>query len=79
MHTTPFTIGRQPELHLTLSCTSVSSRHAELVSGGESLWVRDLKSTNGTYVNGNPVQAATEVKEGELLFEIDVTAVIPSP
>src|SRR5438093_9524981 len=67
VHTTPFTIGRRPEMHLTLSCNSVSSRHAELVSGGDSLWVRDLKSTNGTYVNGNPIHSATEVKEGDYL------------
>src|SRR5262245_31509999 len=67
VHTTPFSIGRRPGMHLTLSCTSVSSRHAELIAGGESLWVRDLRSTNGTYVNGNPIQSATEVKEGDYL------------
>src|SRR5262245_31063536 len=67
VHTTPFTIGRRAGMSLTLSCTSVSSRHAELIAGGESLWVRDLRSTNGTYVNGSPIQAATEVREGDYL------------
>jgi EAL domain-containing protein (putative c-di-GMP-specific phosphodiesterase class I) len=65
VHTTPFTIGRRPEMNLTLSCASVSGRHAELVSDGDTLWARDLKSTNGTYVNGSPIQSATQVKEGD--------------
>src|SRR5262245_49873689 len=64
VHTTPFTVGRRPEMNLTLSCSSVSGRHAELVSDGAALWVRDLKSTNGTYVNGTPIQSATQVQEG---------------
>jgi EAL domain-containing protein (putative c-di-GMP-specific phosphodiesterase class I) len=67
VHTTPFAVGRRPEMQLTLSCTSVSGRHAELVSDGETLWVRDLSSTNGTYVNGAPVQSATQLKEGDYL------------
>jgi EAL domain-containing protein (putative c-di-GMP-specific phosphodiesterase class I) len=65
IHTTPFSIGRRPEMNLTLSCASVSGRHAELVSDGEALWVRDLKSTNGTYVNGSPIQSATQIREGD--------------
>ncbi len=37
VHTTPYTIGRRPEMNLSLSCASVSGRHAELVSDGDVL------------------------------------------
>jgi EAL domain-containing protein (putative c-di-GMP-specific phosphodiesterase class I) len=65
VHTTPFTVGRRPEMNLTLSCSSVSGRHAELIFDGEALWVRDLKSTNGTFVNGSAIESATELKPGD--------------
>lgn len=67
VHTTPFTVGRRPEMNLSLPCVSVSGRHAELVADGPALWVRDLNSTNGTFVNGNAIRSATELKAGDYL------------
>ena len=34
------------------SCKTVSTLHAEIIEVGRSLVIRDLGSTNGTYVNG---------------------------
>jgi EAL domain-containing protein (putative c-di-GMP-specific phosphodiesterase class I) len=64
---TPFTIGRDAAANLTLACRSVSGHHAELIRDGEELWVRDLQSTNGTFVNGQRIDAATPVKDGDYL------------
>ena len=50
--TSPFTVGRRPDQSLTIPSRTVSGRHAELVVDGEDLRVRDLGSTNGTFVNG---------------------------
>ncbi len=47
----PFRIGRRPGLHMTLPATSVSREHAEFYLDGASLHLRDLGSTNGTFVN----------------------------
>ncbi len=47
----PFRVGRRPGLDLTLPSTSVSTEHAEFYERGGELRVRDLGSTNGTYVN----------------------------
>jgi predicted component of type VI protein secretion system len=49
------TIGRSPENSICLDDISVSSRHAELTMAGEICRLRDLDSTNGTLVNGEPV------------------------
>ena len=47
----PFRIGRRPGLELTLPHTSVSREHAEFYLDRGDLRMRDLGSTNGTYVN----------------------------
>jgi EAL domain-containing protein (putative c-di-GMP-specific phosphodiesterase class I) len=49
--TLPFRVGRRPGLELTLPSTSVSMQHAEFYERDRELRVRDLGSTNGTYVN----------------------------
>ena len=44
--------GRLGTLEIVLDDTSVSRRHAEVRHTENGWWVRDLDSTNGTYVNG---------------------------
>src|SRR5947207_10901639 len=44
--------GRLGSLEIVLDDSSVSRRHAEVRHGDEGWFVRDLESTNGTYVNG---------------------------
>ncbi len=52
------TVGRGPENAIQLDDASVSSRHAELRAIERTYQLRDLGSTNGTFVNG---KAATEI------------------
>lgn len=49
----PFRVGRKHGLSLTLPRATVSGMHAELVEKNRGLWIRDLSSTNGTFVNGD--------------------------
>jgi hypothetical protein len=51
-------IGRGAEADLQLADTGVSRRHAELRVVGSEVEVRDLGSTNGTWVNGRRVDSA---------------------
>src|SRR5262245_8013092 len=44
--------GRLGTLEIVLDDGSVSRRHAEVRRTDNGWWVRDLESTNGTYVNG---------------------------
>lgn len=46
---------------------SVSSRHCELFLRCEELFVRDLSSSNGTYVNGQKVYQEIKVNSGDIL------------
>jgi predicted component of type VI protein secretion system len=49
------TIGRNPDSTIVINNPSVSARHAQLQLAGETYRLKDLGSTNGTYVNGKPV------------------------
>jgi pSer/pThr/pTyr-binding forkhead associated (FHA) protein len=44
-----------------------SSRHAKLEPGAEGVWVEDLGSTNGTFVNGERITARTLVRPGDVV------------
>ena len=62
-----FQVGRLPDRHLVLGAPSVSKVHAEFVIAGDVLIVRDLNSTNGTYVNGRRVTTETPLGEGDVV------------
>jgi EAL domain-containing protein (putative c-di-GMP-specific phosphodiesterase class I) len=62
----PFRIGRLVGLDLTIPFQSVSKRHAEIYCEGEELMLRDLDSTNGTFVNRKRVKAAP-LHEGDIV------------
>src|SRR5260370_40604755 len=55
----PFRLGRSPGLEYTIYSSQVSKQHAEIVRSGDTYSIRDLGSTNGTYVNGRRVAEAT--------------------
>lgn len=60
-------LGRDPSADFVLTDRSVSARHAVLTVQEDRLYVRDLLSTNGTFVNGTRVTDAVEVEEGDTL------------
>ena len=59
-------VGREEDLGVSLVGEgSVSRRHATIVRQGTSLTVKDLGSTNGTYVNGRRISADTPLVPGD--------------
>jgi LSD1 subclass zinc finger protein len=59
-------IGRNPTNDIRVHDATVSSFHCELIVTEESVLVRDLNSTNGTFINGQPVQEAV-LEPGQIL------------
>jgi pSer/pThr/pTyr-binding forkhead associated (FHA) protein len=61
----PLEIGRQEDLGLPLDDSQVSRRHARISPSGDGAVVEDLGSTNGTYVNGQPIHGQHELGPGD--------------
>ena len=59
-------IGREPSLPLHLDDdTQVSRRHARIALQGNQVVVEDLGSTNGTYVNDQPISSPRALNPGD--------------
>lgn len=62
------TVGRTQSNSVRLHDTEVSREHAEIVRKGDSYILRDLSSSNGTYVNGQPTTERELVSGDQLQF-----------
>jgi pSer/pThr/pTyr-binding forkhead associated (FHA) protein len=60
-------IGRDSQCHVQLHSPAVSKRHCAIAAWAGKVRVRDLKSRNGTYLNGQPVVGEMMVKDGDQL------------
>jgi FHA domain len=49
-------LGRSPDNDVILRDPATSGHHARLERRGDQFWIVDLGSTNGTLVNGDPIQ-----------------------
>lgn len=59
------TIGRDPGTDLTLNDSGVSRNHARISPDPEGASIEDLGSSNGTYVNGERIEAARRLTDGD--------------
>jgi hypothetical protein len=65
-------LGRAPDCDLPLDSARASRRHAEVRRKGDRFWVRDLGSTNGTFVNGVRVYGDQVLRPGDRIEIGDV-------
>lgn len=64
---TIFMIGRDPQCHLRPHCQGVSKLHCAIAAWAGKVRVRDLKSRNGTFLNGQAIQGEVTVSDGDQL------------
>lgn len=62
-------VGRSNECDITLAAAHLSRRHAKLVVKEGLLYVKDLGSSNGTYLNGKRVNEARVKRGDDLRFD----------
>lgn len=62
-----FVIGRDPQCHLRPASPVISKRHCALLVRGDKVFVRDFESTNGTFVNDQPVKDEVELQNADVL------------
>lgn len=65
-------LGRSPDCDIVLDVGAVSRFHAQILQTGADYFVEDLKSRNGTYVNGDLVQGRRQLKDRDQLKVCDL-------
>ncbi len=58
-------IGRDSAAHICIDLAAVSRRHATINIEGEEAMVQDLGSRNGTFLNGEKLEAARPLRPGD--------------
>ena len=73
-------IGREATSTYPIIDDTVSGRHARLAFRHNQWWVEDLKSTNGTFLNDEPVHTMTvlvsgdEIRIGQTVMKVDIAS-----
>jgi DNA-binding winged helix-turn-helix (wHTH) protein len=75
----PNFVGRDPDCAVRIDSPTVSRRHARIVVSGGHASVEDLKSKNGTYVNGRAVKRTVPVNDGSEIRVGSVTMTYRNP
>jgi hypothetical protein len=70
-------VGRDPECEFQLDHSTLSSLHCEIALSSDGVHVRDCDSTNGTYLNGEPIKEAW-LEPGQALRIGDVELFVES-
>ncbi len=73
-------IGRRHDCDLRVQTADVSRQHCEIVNGPNGVTVRDLESSNGTFVNGGQVsehelEAGDRLRVGPAIFVVQIDGV----
>jgi pSer/pThr/pTyr-binding forkhead associated (FHA) protein len=75
-------IGRAEDCDVRPLGEEVSRRHCAVVAASGGVTVEDLKSRNGTYVNGVRISAKVTVADGDIVrvgpLELKVSCVVPA-
>jgi hypothetical protein len=66
-------LGRTPENDVVVPDEGASRKHARISLEGETYKVEDMQSSNGTRVNGQPLNKPLKLRDGDLVQIGDVT------
>jgi len=74
-------IGRDPACEMAFDDPAVSNKHARLSYHHGQWWLEDLQSTNGTFLNGEPVLAPLVVTGGDVVRcgQVELTLIPGEP
>jgi EAL domain-containing protein (putative c-di-GMP-specific phosphodiesterase class I) len=64
---TPYVVGRDESCNLKLMDKWISRFQCEIHTSADYLWIRDLNSTNGTFVNHQKINRAELLEAGDII------------
>nr|WP_312323117.1 FHA domain-containing protein [Acinetobacter oleivorans] len=60
-------VGRHQDADVLLQAAEISRRHAALLLKDQLLWVQDLNSSNGTFVNDIRIEQEKQLHDGDIV------------
>ena len=60
-------VGRHQSADIVLQAGEISRKHAAFLLKDQALWLQDLNSSNGTFVNDVRIEHETLLKEGDIV------------
>lgn len=60
-------LGRDPSVPLAINDNNVSRRHAEIMKRDEKVFIKDLGSTNGTFINDKQIKGEVELHKEDMI------------
>ena len=61
-------IGRSPQCNIRIEDPKVSVRHAEVIKQDDNFMLKDLDSSNGTWINGKRLKGADSINNGDRIY-----------
>ena len=68
-----YVLGRHPDCDIIVDTGAVSRHHAQISAKEDHFYIEDLKSRNGTFVNGNVVEQSQRLHSEDVIQICDVT------
>ena len=72
IQSSPFILGREEHVDLSISGGSISRRHAQIHINAAEVMIEDLGSKNGTYVNHGRISVPTPLQHGDIVHLGDI-------
>lgn len=63
-----FVVGRDQGCEVRIHDEGISRRHFEVFHDGKSWWIKDLNSSNGTFINGSRIDQASLTEKATVEF-----------
>ena len=64
-------VGREPTCEIVIPLRTVSRRHARIMKESDGFYVEDLRSINGTGINGHRISRRTKITNGDRIHVFD--------
>ena len=68
-----YVLGRHPDCDIVVDAGAVSRHHAQISAKENHFFIEDLKSRNGTFVNGHVVERSQRLHSADVIQICDVT------
>lgn len=67
-------IGRHPNCQIVFENAAISRHHCQILESHGTFYLEDLRSRNGTHLNGQPIEGRTQLDENDQIRICDIIA-----